>query len=208
MPLIGSHWSSVRTKQSFADVFQKKVSWKFHQFYRKTSVCESLFIVKLVTLLRTLLSYGTPQVAASDLSFVQIPKLQGLIVSTVFFYFSPLFVFYFFSIRVFFHGHWRFTGQQGKGEDHLLFHSTTSTRSRTLRYLFATLHVRWLSRTFNRNACVYQTATRWDLPPNRITIWLIDWWCNVCLLLDELILGLSYSDFDMGNRWIWTRIYW
>ena len=27
----------------------------------------------------------------------------------------------------------------------------------------------------------YQTATRWDLPPYRITIWVIDWWCNVCL---------------------------
>ena len=44
--------------------------------------------------------------------------------------------------------------------DHLLFHSTISTRSRTLRHLFATLHVRWLSRIFNRNVCVYQTATR------------------------------------------------
>ena len=79
-----------------------------------------------------------------------------------------------FSIRVFFHEHWRLTGQQGKGGDHLLFHSTTSTRSRTFRHLFATLHVRWLSHIFNRNACIYQTATRWDLPPYRITIWLID----------------------------------
>ena len=42
----------------------------------------------------------------------------------------------FFSIRVFFHGHWRLTGQQGKGGDHVLFHSTTSTRSRTFRLLF------------------------------------------------------------------------
>ena len=86
----------------------------------------------------------------------------------------------FFFIRVFFHRHRRFTGQQGKGGNHILFHSTTSTRSQTLRHLFATLHVRWLSRIFNRNACVYQTATRWDLPPYRIAIWLIDWWCNVC----------------------------
>ena len=31
----------------------------------------------------------------------------------------------FFSMRVFFHGHLRLTGQQGKGGDHLLFHSTT-----------------------------------------------------------------------------------
>ena len=96
--------------------------------------------------------------------------------------------FCFFSIRVFFHGHWRLTGQQGKGGDLLLFHSTTSTRSRTFRHLFATLHVRWLSHIFNRNACIYQTATRWDVPPYRITIWLIDdvtfsfclfmWWFN------------------------------
>ena len=80
----------------------------------------------------------------------------------------------FFSTRVFFRKHWRFTGQQEKGGDHLLFHSTTSTRSRTFRHLFATLHVRWLSRIFNRNACVYQTATRWDLRLYRITIF-IDW---------------------------------
>ena len=49
---------------------------------------------------------------------------------------------HFFSVRVFFHGHSRLTGQQGKGGDHLLFHSTTTTRSRTFRHLFATLHVR------------------------------------------------------------------
>ena len=36
----------------------------------------------------------------------------------------------------FFHGHWRLTGQQGKGGDHLLFHYTTSTRSGTFRHLF------------------------------------------------------------------------
>ena len=35
--------------------------------------------------------------------------------------------------------------------------------------------------------------------------WLIDDAMFVCLL-DELILGFCYSDFDMRNRWIWTRI--
>ena len=68
----------------------------------------------------------------------------------------------------------RLTGQQGKGGDLLLFHSTTSTRSRTFRHLFATLHVRWLSHIFNRTVCIYQTATWWDVPPYRITNWLID----------------------------------
>ena len=44
-------------------------------------------------------------------------------------------------------------------------------------------------------ACVYQTATRWDLPPYRVTTWVIGWWCNACFrLLDKLILGFCYSD--------------
>ena len=66
----------------------------------------------------------------------------------------------FFSIRVYFNRHWQFPGQQGKGMDHLLFHSTTSTRSRTFRHLFSTLHMRWLSRIFNFINCIYQIATR------------------------------------------------
>ena len=36
------------------------------------------------------------------------------------------------------------------------------------------LDVTWLSHIFNRIACIYQTATRWDLPPYRITISLTD----------------------------------
>ena len=98
-----------------------------------------------------------------------------------------------FKCNFFFHGHRRLTGQQGKGEDHLLFHSTTSNRSQTfiLRHLFsdiyfATLHVRWLSHTSNRTACIYQAATSWDLPPHQVTIWLIDdvRLNFVCLLVD------------------------
>ena len=106
-----------------------------------------------------------------------------------------------FSIRVFFHRHWPFTGQQGKERNHLLFYSTTSTRSWALRHLFATLHVRWPS----RNACIYLTATRWDLPPYRITTWLIDWWCNVCLFTWWIDSRFFLQWFDTGNRWIWTR---
>ena len=106
-----------------------------------------------------------------------------------------------FFIRVFFHRHWQFTGQQEKGGDHRLFHSTTSTRSQTFRHLFATLHVRWLSRIFNCNACVYQTATRWDLSPYRITIWLIDWWCNVCFFT-----GWLDSRFLSQRFWHWKPV--
>ena len=70
-----------------------------------------------------------------------------------------------------------------------------------LRHLFATLHVRWLSRIFNRNACVYHTATRWDLPPYRITIWLIDWWCNVCLFTWWID-----SRFLLQRCWHWKPV--
>ena len=83
-------------------------------------------------------------------------------------------IFFFFTIRVFFHGHWRLTGQQEKGGDLLLFHSTTSTRSRTFGHLFATLHVRWLSCIFNRNACLPDCySMRFTTLSN---YHLIDWW--------------------------------
>ena len=104
-----------------------------------------------------------------------------------------------FSIRVLFHGHWQLTGQQGKGGDHPLFRSTTYTHSRTLRHLFATLYVRWLSHIFNRNACIYQTATRWDLPPYRITIWLID---NVTL---SFCLFTWWFDYSFLVTAMWDR---
>ena len=90
--------------------------------------------------------------------------------------------------------------------DHLLLHSTISTRPRTLRHLFATLHVRWLSRIFNRNVCFYQTATRWALSPYRTTIWVIDWWCNDCLFTWLIDPRFLLHRFDIGNRSIWARI--
>ena len=79
MPLI------ICQKQSFADAFLKKLLKNFMNFTEK-HLCWSLFIVKLVKFLRTPFSYRTLPVAASDLSFVQIPKLQGPCssVSTVF----------------------------------------------------------------------------------------------------------------------------
>ena len=65
--------------------------------------------------------------------------------------------------------------QDSRGREGTIFYSTLPLPpAHEHSDIFATLHVRWLSRIFNRNACVYQTATQWDLPPYRITIWLID----------------------------------
>ena len=74
---------------------------------------------------------------------------------------------------------------------------------RTFRHIFATLHVRWLSHIFNHIACIYQTATRWDLPYCSI-IWLTD---DVILificLLDDLILGFVAAIWH-GNPVDWN----
>ena len=83
----------------------------------------------------------------------------------------------------------------------------------TNRQLFAILHACQMIITyFNRNACIYQTATGWDLPPYWVIIelldyhlldWLIDDAVLVCLL-DDLILGFCYNYLNTGNQWIWT----
>ena len=59
----------------------------------------------------------------------------------------------------------------------------------------------------NRNACVCQAATLWDLPPYRIIIWVIDWWCNVCLFTLYIDTRFLLQRFNIGNWWIWTQIY-
>ena len=88
-----------------------------------------------------------------------------------------------------------------------IFYSTLPLPpAHTFRYLFATLHMRWLLLIFNCNTCIYQTATQWDLPPYRITIWLINvMLIFVCLLVD-LILGFATAIWHERNRWNQTRI--
>ena len=93
---------------------------------------------------------------------------------------------WFFFLSGFFHRHWRFIAGKERGPS--LFLSTTSSCLPAFRYLYEALHVKWLPRIFNCISCNYQNATRWDLPPLGITIWLIDdgmlililfaWWFN------------------------------
>ena len=104
-----------------------------------------------------------------------------------FFYYSC-----FFSIRVFLNRHWRFTGQQGKGRDHLLFHPTTSTCSQTPKHLLATLRVRWQSHVFNSNVVFTRLLLDeiYHLPGLPFE-WLNDDPMFISLLHD-LILGFCY----------------
>ena len=95
--------------------------------------------------------------------------------------------------------------QESRGRDHLLFHSTTYTCSRTFRHIFATLCVRWISHIFNRTACIYQTTTWLDLPPYWITIFD---WCDVkfCMFTWWFDSRFLLQQFEMWNWWTWTRI--
>ena len=112
----------------------------------------------------------------------------------------------FFSIRLFFSQTLTIYRTAGEEKiDYFLFHCTTSSRSQTFRYLFATLRVRWQSHIFNSNACIYQTANEIyhliELPFD----WLID---NAMFvgLLDELFAGFLLQQFNMENQWFWTHI--
>ena len=43
-------------------------------------------------------------------------------------------------------------------------------------------------------------------PPYRITIWLIDWSCNICLFTWRIDSRFLLQRFGIGNQWISTRI--
>ena len=102
-----------------------------------------------------------------------------------------------FSIRVFFHGHWRFTGQQRKEWDILLFHSTTSTRSQTSSHLFPPFMWDGYD-VFLIATLVFTRLLLWDLPSYWFIIWFTDDEMYVCIL-DDLILGLYYSNLKPGT---------
>ena len=97
----------------------------------------------------------------------------------------------------------------GEGADHLLFHSTTSTRSQTFRYLFATLHVRWLSHIFIRIACIYQAAT-WSYFTTLSNYYLIYSWCDVDFRLFSCWFDIrfcySYLTWETGGLELTTTI--
>ena len=92
-----------------------------------------------------------------------------------------------FSIRVFFHGHRR----EGIIFDSTLLLPPSQQQSEIYFQLF-----KWDNYHMFLNACIYQTFIWWDLPPYRITIWLIGVvLVFVCLLVD-LILSLVIATVD------------
>ena len=87
-----------------------------------------------------------------------------------------------FSTRVFFHRHWRFTGQQGKGG--AIFYSTLPLPPAHEHwdiyfqlYLWDDYHVFLIAALVFTRLLLDEIYYLIELPFD----WLIDWWCNVCL---------------------------
>ena len=59
--------------------------------------------------------------------------------------------------------------QGSRGREWTIFYSTLPLPPAHEHQTFSTLHKRWQSHIFNHTACIYRSATRWDLPPYRIT---------------------------------------
>ena len=84
-----------------------------------------------------------------------------------------------------------------EGGVHFLFHSTTSTRSRTFRHLFVTLHVRWLSHIFNRNTLVFTRLLLNEIYHLlelqfdwcKVSFYLFTWWYDTRFLLQQSWYG-------------------
>ena len=147
--------------------------WKFSHHRFETSTVIAILILVFVALdKKDILLIGAIQKICTQRFFHFMTTIPPLTLSINII---------FFSVRVFFHGHWRLMRQQGKGEDHFLFHSTTSTRSRTFRHLFATLHVRW-HHIFLIAPLVF-TRLLLDEIFTLSNYHLIDWWCEVCFSL-------------------------
>ena len=91
-------------------------------------------------------------------------------------------------------------GTAGKGRDYLLFHFTTSTRLRTFRHFFVNLHVKWLLHIFNLTACIYQTVTQWDLPPNFFVNLHVKWLLHIFNL--TACIYQTVTQWDLPPNWI------
>ena len=116
--------------------------------------------------------------------------------------------YFFLFIRVFFTN--TYDSQDSRGRERTIFFSTLPLPPAYEQWdiylqlcmwddyhIYSHMTITYDYHIYNRNACVYQIATRWDLPPYRITIWVIDWWCNVCLFTWWIDTRFCYSDLTL-----------
>ena len=107
----------------------------------------------------------------------------------------------FFLIRVFFHGHWRLTGDS-RGREGTIFYSTLPfppAHKHSDIYLKLCMwddyHIFLIAQlVFTKTATCY--LIRFTTLSN---YHLIDWWCDICLL-DDFILDFCYTNLTRETR--------
>ena len=112
----------------------------------------------------------------------------------------------FFSIKVFFHRHWRLTGQQGR--EGTIFYSTLPLPPAHEHWdiylqlcMWDDYHVLLIATLVFTTLLLDGIYHLIELPFERLIDDAMFVW-----LLDEFILGFLLQRFDIGNRWIWTCI--
>ena len=163
-----------------------QVFWEISQNSQKNSCARVSFLVRL-------------QARGFSLTIPRFPcksrnRLNTSLIVTLFCLIYPRINKDFFSIRVFFHRHWRFTGQQGK--EGYFFYSTLPpppTYEHWDIYLQLCMwddyYVFLITTLVFTRLLLNEIYHLIELPFD----WLIDDAMFVCLL-DELILGFCYSD--------------
>ena len=135
--------------------------------------------------------------AGRNFGFLLLEKLKNCILN------EKLNPFFFYED---FHSRTLDNWQDSRGWERTIFYSTLP-HFHSL-HLSPALHLRWLSHIFNPTAFIYEIATRWDLPPYRIIIWMIDdvMFIVVCLLVD-LILGFVTALWHDSNSHRLSSLY-
>ena len=112
----------------------------------------------------------------------------------------------FFSIRVFFTD--TNDSQDSRGREETIFYSTLPLPPADKHWDIYLQLCMWDDyRVFLIATLVFTRLLLGEiLPPYQITISMIDWWCNVCLFTGWIDTRFLLQRFDIGNRWILTRI--
>ena len=84
-----------------------------------------------------------------------------------------------------------------------LFHFHSLTKTQTFIYNFT---FEMTASIFNHTACIYQTATRWDLLPYCFTIWVNDEGMLIFLLVWWFNSRFFIKAIWHRKRCIWTHI--
>ena len=116
------------------------------------------------------------------------------------------FIYFVFSIRVFFSRHWRFRGQQRKGGDHLYYFLLLSP-AHNHSDIYLQLYKRDDYHIFSFVSLITTKLLLdeiYHFTELHLDLLMMECWLG--FMLDRLFLGFLLQRFEIQNQWIWTRI--